>query len=102
METFLPTKNLEFLIGLGGGTRSGGASGGIAEGVVARITTSLLVVSVVVPTVMPRDSLVIIAGHRARYPVPLKHNGQRWRALAVRDYESRALPLSYGGGCFRS
>ena len=22
---------------------------------------------------------------------------QRWRALAVRDYESRALPLSYGG-----
>jgi hypothetical protein len=28
---------------------------------------------------------------------PLKRNGQRWRALAVRDYESRALPLSYGG-----
>jgi len=24
-------------------------------------------------------------------------NGQRWRALAVTDYESRALPLSYGG-----
>jgi len=23
-------------------------------------------------------------------------DGQRWRALAVRDYESRALPLSYG------
>src|SRR5712692_2863339 len=28
----------------------------------------------------------------------LKHNGQRWWALAVSDYESRALPLSYGGG----
>jgi hypothetical protein len=27
----------------------------------------------------------------------LKKNGQRWGALAVRDYESRALPLSYGG-----
>jgi len=27
----------------------------------------------------------------------LKHNGQRWCALAVQDYESRALPLSYGG-----
>src|SRR3989442_1395735 len=26
------------------------------------------------------------------------HNGQRWWALAVQDYESRALPLSYGGG----
>jgi hypothetical protein len=26
-----------------------------------------------------------------------KHNGQRWRALAVQDYESRALPLSDGG-----
>jgi len=37
--------------------------------------------------------LVIVAGHRVRYPVLLKHNGQRWCALAVRDYESRALPL---------
>ncbi|HUK22500.1 MAG TPA: hypothetical protein VLV45_13215 [Gemmatimonadales bacterium] len=27
----------------------------------------------------------------------LKKNGQRWLALAVQDYESRALPLSYGG-----
>jgi hypothetical protein len=27
----------------------------------------------------------------------VKHNGQRWHALAVQDYESRALPLSYGG-----
>jgi len=25
--------------------------------------------------------------------VALKHNGQRWHALAVQDYESRALPL---------
>jgi hypothetical protein len=33
-----------------------------------------------------------------RSPRALKHNGQRWCALAVRDYESRALPLSYGGG----
>src|SRR5439155_15522115 len=31
-------------------------------------------------------------------PTSLKHNGQRWCALAVQDYESRALPLSYGGG----
>src|SRR5262245_31566726 len=28
----------------------------------------------------------------------LNDNGQRWGALAVQDYESRALPLSYGGG----
>jgi len=30
-------------------------------------------------------------------PTSLKHNGQRWCALAVQDYESRALPLNYGG-----
>src|SRR5206468_7070943 len=28
----------------------------------------------------------------------LKHKGQRWCALAVQDYESRALPQSCGGG----
>lgn len=31
-------------------------------------------------------------------PKFLKRNGQRSRALAVPDYESRALALSYGGG----
>jgi hypothetical protein len=31
--------------------------------------------------------------------IVLKHNGQRWCALAVQDYQSRALPLSYGGAC---
>ncbi len=43
----------------------------------------------------------IISGERwqfLRSLNPLKHNGQRWGALAVQDYESRALPLSYGGG----
>ena len=38
------------------------------------------------------------AGNRIGHRTLLKRNGQRWRALAVRDYESRALPLSYGGG----
>jgi hypothetical protein len=37
------------------------------------------------------------AGGRVCHRAPLKHDGQRWQALAVRDYESRALPLSYGG-----
>jgi len=41
-----------------------------------------------------------VSGQRWQSPVSpnaLKHNGQRWHALAVQDYESRALPLSYGG-----
>ena len=37
------------------------------------------------------------AGNYVGRVAPLKHNGQRWCALAVPDYESRALPLSYGG-----
>jgi hypothetical protein len=51
----------------------------------------------VVPTVVTIDSSLLDAGSRQGQPVPLKYNGQRWHALAVRDYESRALPLSYGG-----
>ncbi len=54
--------------------------------------------SVVVPMVVPNVPSSLVAGNRAPYVLPLTHNGQRWRALAVQDYESRALPLSYGGG----
>src|SRR2546426_1129126 len=52
---------------------------------------------VVVPTVVPSPSFLLVAGRRSPRLTPSKHNGQRWRALAVPDYESRALPLSYGG-----
>src|SRR5579859_6027451 len=52
----------------------------------------------VVPMVVSNVSLPTVAGNRRRHRTSLKHNGQRWRALAVQDYESRALPLSYGGG----
>ena len=38
-----------------------------------------------------------VAGGRARHRAPLKCDGQRWHALAVTAYESRDLPLSYGG-----
>jgi len=44
------------------------------------------------------DSSLLGAGSRPRQPRPLTQNGQRWHALAVQDYESSALPLSYGGG----
>jgi hypothetical protein len=37
-------------------------------------------------------------GNRSCHRTALNHNGQRSWALAVPDYESRALPLSYGGG----
>jgi len=47
--------------------------------------------------VVPNDSSRTVAGNRVRHLRPLTQNGQRWRALAVHDYESRALPLSYGG-----
>ncbi len=50
-----------------------------------------------VPLVVSNVSLLTVAGSRSYHRAPLKHNGQRWRALAVRDYESRAPPLSYGG-----
>jgi hypothetical protein len=53
---------------------------------------------VAVPMVVPNTSLLMVAGNRRHWLTAPKHNGQRWRALAVRDYESRALPLSYGGG----
>ncbi len=42
----------------------------------------------------------IVADERqqsGRPKIVLKYNGQRRGALAVQDYESRALPLSYGG-----
>ena len=52
----------------------------------------------VVPIVVPTVSSPTVAGNRARHHPPLNHNGQRWCALAASDYESRALPLSYGGG----
>jgi len=52
----------------------------------------------VVPTVVPTDAFLASAGRRSLRLTPRKHDGQRWHALAVRDYESRALPLSYGGG----
>src|SRR5574341_1492167 len=42
--------------------------------------------------VVPNVSSPTVAGSRTRHRAPLKHNGQRWRALAVRDYKSRALP----------
>jgi len=48
--------------------------------------------------VVPTNSSRVVAGSRVRYLLALTHNGQRWHALAVQDYESRALPLSYGGG----
>src|SRR5437867_3976383 len=48
--------------------------------------------------VVPNVQSPIVAGSRVRHHAPLKHNGQRWQALAVQDYESRALPLSYGAG----
>src|SRR5262245_10553023 len=54
--------------------------------------------SLVVPMVVPALLSLSIAGNRAAPRTALKHNGQRWCALAVQDYESRALPLSYGGG----
>jgi len=54
--------------------------------------------SVVVPRVVPNAPSRTVAGNGAPYLLPLTHNGQRWCALAVQDYESRALPLSYGGG----
>ena len=50
-----------------------------------------------VPIVVPTNPLFLIAGNRRWRSESLKHNGQRWQALAVQDYESRALPLSYGG-----
>src|SRR2546430_1619498 len=46
--------------------------------------------------VSPRPSLSVTS-RRAPRRTPLRHNGQRRWALAVRDYESRALPLSHGG-----
>src|SRR5438093_3064705 len=52
---------------------------------------------VAVPMVVPNSSLLVDAGNRRHWLTPPKRNGQRWWALAVRDYESRALPLSYGG-----
>src|SRR2546426_6222015 len=51
----------------------------------------------VVPMVVPMAALQADADWRARRISDWKDNGQRWWALAVRDYESRALPLSYGG-----
>ena len=47
--------------------------------------------------VVPNIASPTGAGSRIGHRAPLKHNGQRRYALAVRDYESRALPLSYGG-----
>jgi len=47
--------------------------------------------------VVPTVQSPIVAGSWVRHHAPLKNNGQRWCALAVQDYESRALPLSYGG-----
>ncbi len=41
-------------------------------------------------------------GQSIEHKLVLKSNGQRWCALAVQDYESRALPQSYGGGNARS
>ena len=51
----------------------------------------------VVSMVVPTGALLAVAGQHARRLTRRKRDGQRWRALAVRDYESRALPLSYGG-----
>jgi hypothetical protein len=45
----------------------------------------------------PKRLSLTRASNRLALLTPCKHNGQRWRALAVRHYESRALPLSYGG-----
>jgi len=64
--------------------------------VVVRETATDLIGSVV-PMVATIDSWLLGAGSRLGQPLPLKHSGQRWHALAVQDYESRALPLSYGG-----
>ena len=47
--------------------------------------------------VVPNISSPTVPGSRTHHRASLKHNGQRWCALAVLDYESRALPLSYGG-----
>ncbi len=47
--------------------------------------------------VVPNISSPTVPGSRTHHRASLKHNGQRWCALAVQDYESRALPLSYGG-----
>jgi len=43
--------------------------------------------------VVPHDFAVTGAGNGQNESLPLKYNGQRWCALAVQDYESRALPL---------
>jgi len=43
--------------------------------------------------VVPNSSLLVDAGNRRHWLTPPKRNGQRWWALAVQDYESRALPL---------
>ncbi len=51
-----------------------------------------------VPMAVPNSSFQPSAGNFSIPLTALKHNGQRWCALAVQDYESRALPLSYGGG----
>jgi len=47
--------------------------------------------------VVSESPFLIVAGRRTARRVPLKHNGQRSFTLAVQDYESSALPLSYGG-----
>ncbi len=47
--------------------------------------------AVVVPMVVSTVSSPNGAGHRLRLRARQKHNGQRWLALAVRDYESSAL-----------
>jgi len=41
--------------------------------------------------VVPNRSSLTRVGNRCPSPNSLKHNGQRWYALAVLDYESRAL-----------
>src|SRR2546427_1426352 len=50
----------------------------------------------VVSEVVPTSAFLVVAGCRSPRVTPRKTNGQRWRAPALRDYESRALPLSYG------
>jgi hypothetical protein len=50
--------------------------------------------------VVPAGALPLVGLRRSRRRISDKHNGQRWHALAVQDYESRALPLSYGGEGF--
>ena len=45
----------------------------------------------------PNPSFLVVAGCRSHRLTRGKHNGQRWSALAVQDYESRAPAADKGG-----